>query len=213
MNRFPSEQISLWRWTGRVVYGNASATIVPFQAAAPKHGLSLFSDSGSASTGTTSRKPLALGSARWPHAAVSCGISCLAGDGSIMMILQELQKIAQHCVPIKIFVLNSRGCLAIQCPDKSFFGDWHLTTSCRPEPVYLDIPIDVQSAWIELATLRRIVPHSSPHPMAASTSTTCCHDWRPRVAPRPSPVPDYDPPPLCASKIHQVLDLLSDSSW
>ena len=34
---------------------------------------------------------------------------CLAGDGSIMMNVQELQTIAGLGLPIKIFVLNNSG--------------------------------------------------------------------------------------------------------
>jgi acetolactate synthase-1/2/3 large subunit len=47
---------------------------------------------------------------------------CLAGDGSIMMNLQELQTIAHYKLPIKIFVLNNNGYISIRQTQKNFFG-------------------------------------------------------------------------------------------
>ncbi|HAY26738.1 MAG TPA: acetolactate synthase [Candidatus Accumulibacter sp.] len=105
-----------------IACGNATATIVPFQAAALKQGQRLFSNSGSASMGYD--LPAAIGA--WFGALAARGsqrrIICLAGDGSIMMNLQELQTIAQHRLPIKIFVLDNRGYLSIRTSQANFFG-------------------------------------------------------------------------------------------
>ena len=105
-----------------VACGNATATIVPFQAGAIKPGMRLFSNSGSASMGYD--LPAAIGA--WVGALAARGerkrIVCLAGDGSIMMNLQELQTIAHHRLPIKIFVLNNRGYLSIRSSQANFFG-------------------------------------------------------------------------------------------
>lgn len=105
-----------------VACGNATATIVPFQAGAIKRGMRLFSNSGSASMGYD--LPAAIGA--WFGAVAERGtqkrIICLAGDGSIMMNLQELQTIAHHRLPIKIFVLNNRGYLSMRTSQKNFFG-------------------------------------------------------------------------------------------
>ncbi|EXI67256.1 MAG: Acetolactate synthase isozyme 2 large subunit [Candidatus Accumulibacter adjunctus] len=105
-----------------VACGNATATIVPFQAAALKQGQRLFSNSGSASMGYD--LPAAIGA--WFGALAARGqqrrIICLAGDGSIMMNLQELQTIVQHRLPIKIFVLDNRGYLSIRTSQANFFG-------------------------------------------------------------------------------------------
>lgn len=49
-------------------------------------------------------------------------VVCLAGDGSIMMNLQELQTIVHHRLPIKIFVLNNGGYLSIRTTQQTFFG-------------------------------------------------------------------------------------------
>lgn len=48
-------------------------------------------------------------------------VICLAGDGSIMMNLQELQTIATKKLPIKIFVLNNRGYHSIRQTQQNFF--------------------------------------------------------------------------------------------
>ncbi len=105
-----------------VACGNATATIVPFQAGHIQPGMRMFSNSGSASMGYD--LPAAIGA--YFGAVAERGkqkrIVCLAGDGSIMMNLQELQTIAHHCLPIKIFVLNNRGYLSIRGSQKNFFG-------------------------------------------------------------------------------------------
>ncbi|MCF7843474.1 thiamine pyrophosphate-binding protein [Candidatus Gracilibacteria bacterium] len=46
----------------------------------------------------------------------------VTGDGSIMMNLQELQTIKHHNLPIKIFLLNNNGYLAIKNTQNSFFN-------------------------------------------------------------------------------------------
>ncbi|MFA7322704.1 MAG: thiamine pyrophosphate-binding protein, partial [Dokdonella sp.] len=103
-----------------VVCGNATATIVPFQAGHIKPAMRMFSNSGSASMGYD--LPAAIGA--YFGAVAERGkqkrIICLAGDGSIMMNLQELQTIAHHRLPIKIFVLNNRGYLSIRSSQKNF---------------------------------------------------------------------------------------------
>jgi acetolactate synthase-1/2/3 large subunit len=48
---------------------------------------------------------------------------CLAGDGSLQMNLQELQTVAHHKLPLKIFVLNNNGYLSIRLSQKGFFGE------------------------------------------------------------------------------------------
>ena len=105
-----------------IACGNATATIVPFQAGRIKPGMRLFSNSGSASMGYDI--PAAIGA--WFGALAARGgqkrIICLAGDGSIMMNLQELQTIAYHRLPVKIFVLNNRGYLSIRSSQANFFG-------------------------------------------------------------------------------------------
>lgn len=105
-----------------VACGNATATIVPFQVGHIKAGMRMFSNSGSASMGYD--MPAAIGAFFGAIAlrGQQRRVICLAGDGSIMMNLQELQTIAHHRLPIKIFVLNNRGYLSIRGSQKNFFG-------------------------------------------------------------------------------------------
>lgn len=49
-------------------------------------------------------------------------IILLTGEGSIMMNLQELQTIAHHKIPVKIFLFNNNGYLAIKNTFNAFFG-------------------------------------------------------------------------------------------
>ena len=99
-----------------VVCGDATACIVPFQAATLKKGQRLFSNSGAASMGYD--LPASIG------AAVAHGkrVICLAGDGSVMMNLQELQTVAHYGLKIVIFVLNNGGYLSIRTTQANFFG-------------------------------------------------------------------------------------------
>ncbi len=62
--------------------------------------------------------PAAIGVA---FAKESERVVLITGDGSIMMNLQELQTIKHHNLPIKIFLLNNNGYLAIKNTQNSFF--------------------------------------------------------------------------------------------
>jgi acetolactate synthase-1/2/3 large subunit len=98
-----------------VVCGNATACIVPFQAAKLKRGQRLISNSGAASMGYD--LPAALGIA----VARGARTICLAGDGSVQMNIQELQTIVGYRLPIKIFILNNGGYLSIRQTQTGFF--------------------------------------------------------------------------------------------
>lgn len=101
-----------------VVTANATATVCAFQAAAIKGNQRLYSNSGSASMGWD--LPAAIG------ACLANGrrrTVCLAGDGSIMMNLQELQTIATMGLPIKIFLLDNAGYHSIRQTQQAYFAD------------------------------------------------------------------------------------------
>ncbi len=100
-----------------VVCGNASATIVPFQAARLQRGQRLFSNSGSASMGYD--LPAAVGAA---VARRGRRVVCLAGDGSLQMNIQELATVRHHRLPVKLFVMDNRGYLSIRSTQQNFFG-------------------------------------------------------------------------------------------
>jgi acetolactate synthase-1/2/3 large subunit len=98
-----------------VVCGNATACIVPYQAAKLKKGQRLISNSGSASMGYD--LPAAIGMA----VARNARTVCIAGDGSLQMNVQELQTIVGYNLPVKIFVLNNGGYLSIRQTQTGFF--------------------------------------------------------------------------------------------
>lgn len=102
----------------RIVSGDGTACVTSFQAADLKKGQRLYTNSGCASMGYD--LPGAVGAC---FAADKSRVICLAGDGSIQMNLQELQTIATHRLPIKIFVLNNRGYHSIRQTQQNFFPD------------------------------------------------------------------------------------------
>ena len=99
-----------------IVCGNASACILPFQIGKLKQQNRMFSNSGSASMGYD--LPAALGAA----CATSSRIICFAGDGSIMMNIQELQTLKTLQKNVIIFLINNNGYLSIKQTHENFFG-------------------------------------------------------------------------------------------
>lgn len=101
-----------------VVTGNGSACVVGFQVANIKKGQRLWTNSGCATMGYD--LPAAIG--------VFAGnpglkrIVCIAGDGSIMMNLQELQTIAGYNIPVKVILLNNSGYVSIFQTHRNFFN-------------------------------------------------------------------------------------------
>jgi acetolactate synthase-1/2/3 large subunit len=100
-----------------VVAGNGSACVVSFQAAELKPGQRLWTNSGCATMGYDI--PAAIGAC---IASDRQPIICLAGDGSIMMNLQELQTLVGLQLPIKIFILNNSGYVSIFQTHRNFFN-------------------------------------------------------------------------------------------
>lgn len=98
------------------VMANATATICTFQTAEIKENQRFFSNSGDASMGYD--LPAAIGAC---VANNRKNTVCFAGDGSIMMNLQELQTIKHHNLPIKIFILNNDGYISIKQTQNNFF--------------------------------------------------------------------------------------------
>jgi acetolactate synthase-1/2/3 large subunit len=109
-----------------VVTGDGTACVVTFQAADLKSGQRLYTNSGCASMGYD--LPAAIGA---QYAAPDRRVVCLAGDGSIMLNLQELQTIAGNGLPIKLIVLNNDGYSSIRQTQRSYFPD--NVVGCGPE--------------------------------------------------------------------------------
>jgi len=102
-----------------VVCGDGTACVTAFQTIRIRPGMRLFHNSGCASMGYD--VPASIG------AAVALPkkerIICLAGDGSLMMNLQELQTVSGLKLPIKIFILNNAGYHSIRQTQRNFFPD------------------------------------------------------------------------------------------
>lgn len=115
-----------------VATGNGAACVMAFQAGRLRERQRLFSNSGAASMGYD--LPAALGAAvalaelaGARSAANPTSLTrpprviCLAGDGSLQMNVQELQTLATHRWPVKIFVLDNGGYLSIRSSQLNFF--------------------------------------------------------------------------------------------
>lgn len=108
------------------VSGDGTACVTSFQAMTIKKGQRLYTNSGCAAMGYD--LPASIG------AYVGSGgekIVCLAGDGSIMLNIQELETIVFNGYPIKIFILNNNGYHSIRQTQDTFFGEPHV--GCDPE--------------------------------------------------------------------------------
>lgn len=100
-----------------VVCADGTACVVTFQAARIRSGQRVFHNSGCASMGYELPAAIGVAMAR-PDLE---RIVCLAGDGSIMLNLQELQTIVGLKLPVKIFVLNNAGYHSIRQTQNAFF--------------------------------------------------------------------------------------------
>jgi len=109
-----------------IVTGDGTACVTVFQAARLKAGQRLYTNSGCASMGYDI--PAAIGAF---YATGARRIVCIAGDGSIMMNLQELQTISGGRLPIKIFVLNNDGYHSIRQTQQNYFPDG--IVGCGPD--------------------------------------------------------------------------------
>jgi acetolactate synthase-1/2/3 large subunit len=101
-----------------VVTGDGTACITTFQSAQLKAGQRLYSDSGCAPMGFD--VPAAIG------ACIARGgqrVVCIAGDGSLMMNVQELQTIRGYDLPVKLFIFNNGGYASIKLTQRNFFPD------------------------------------------------------------------------------------------
>ena len=133
-----------------VVTGNGSACVISFQAATLKEGQRLFTNSGNASMGYD--LPASIG------AAIAMGgkkrIICLAGDGSLMMNLQELQTVVGYNLPIKVIILNNEGYHSIRQTQEAYFSDNLIGIGPKdgvtfPDFVALGLALKIKSAKVD----------------------------------------------------------------
>lgn len=171
-----------------IACGDATATIVTFQCANIQMGQRLFSNSGAASMGHD--LPAAIG------AAVARGgkrVICLAGDGSLQMNIQELQTVAHHRWPLKIFVLNNGGYLSMQQTQSNFFGlqvgATRETGVSFPDHVGLARAYGLNASRLEgpdfVETLRRVL--ASPEPEVCEVMLDRTQGFEPKLTSRRLP--------------------------
>jgi acetolactate synthase I/II/III large subunit len=99
-----------------VVTGNGTAYTCTYQAMKIKKGMRVFANQGCAAMGYD--LPAAIGACIGLN---NKEIILITGDGSIMMNLQELQTIQAYQLPVKIFLLENNGYVAIRITQTSFF--------------------------------------------------------------------------------------------
>lgn len=106
-----------------VVTGNGTAYTSTYQAMLVNKGTRVFANQGCAAMGYD--LPAAIG-AVVSNEAKENGIKggktiLVTGDGSLQMNIQELQTLVTYNMPLKVFVLENEGYLAIKTTQKSFF--------------------------------------------------------------------------------------------
>ncbi len=132
-----------------MIAGNGTACVALFQAGTVKKNQRIFWNSGDASMGYD--LPAAIGAC---FANDKKDVICLAGDGSIMMNLQELQTVKHYNLPVKIIVLNNAGYSSIRQTQKNFFGEKLVACSddsgvSMPDFAKLALGFDLPSTKIE----------------------------------------------------------------
>ena len=110
-----------------VVCADGTACVVTFQAAELKEGQRLFHNSGSASMGYD--LPGAIGAC---YTDPPTGrVICIAGDGSVMQNIQELQTIVGGKLPVKLIVLNNNGYHSIRQAQQNYLNG--ASVGCGPD--------------------------------------------------------------------------------
>lgn len=102
-----------------VVCADGTACVSTFQAIKVKKNQRVFHNSGCASMGY--ELPAVIGA--YFSNPEQERVVCIAGDGSIMMNLQELQTISGLKIPAQIFILNNEGYHSIRQTQNNFFKD------------------------------------------------------------------------------------------
>jgi acetolactate synthase-1/2/3 large subunit len=111
-----------------VVMADATAAVVTVQVAKLKQGQRLYSNSGAASMGYD--LPATIGAWHGMEPG-SKRIICMAGDGSIMQNIQELQTISGQGIPAKIFLYNNSGYHSIRQSQQAYFDGF--SVGCGPD--------------------------------------------------------------------------------
>ena len=99
------------------VTGNGTAYTCTYQAMQVNEGVRVFANQGCAAMGYD--LPAAIGAVTSNKNGKTVLVT---GDGSLQMNIQELQTLVSYKMPLKVFVLENEGYLAIKTTQKAFFG-------------------------------------------------------------------------------------------
>ena len=99
-----------------VVTGNGTAYTSTYQAMQVNRGVRVFANQGCAAMGYDLPAAIGAVTANSGHGRTIL----VTGDGSLQMNIQELQTLVTYAMPLKIFVLENEGYLAIKTTQKSF---------------------------------------------------------------------------------------------
>lgn len=99
------------------VTGNGTAYTCTYQAMQVNKGVRVFANQGCAAMGYD--LPAAIGAVTSNKNGKTVLVT---GDGSLQMNIQELQTLVTYKMPLKVFVLENEGYLAIKTTQKAFFG-------------------------------------------------------------------------------------------
>lgn len=100
-----------------IVVADGTAFTCTYQSIRLKKGQRLIGNIGSAPMGYDISAAIGASIANGKKRVI-----CIAGDGSIQLNIQELQTIVYHKLPIKIFLINNDGYVAIRNTQINFFN-------------------------------------------------------------------------------------------
>ncbi|HLG24993.1 MAG TPA: thiamine pyrophosphate-binding protein [Candidatus Nanoarchaeia archaeon] len=126
-----------------------------FQTFKVKKGQKFFTSSGLASMGFG--LPGAIGAC---FANDKKRTICIAGEGSFMFNIQELQTVVHHSLPIKIFLFNNNSYLSIKAMQDANFGGFHVGSDRESGLTFPDMVSVAKSFKIKT---ERINNHSELH--------------------------------------------------
>ncbi|MFM7389618.1 MAG: thiamine pyrophosphate-binding protein [Vampirovibrionales bacterium] len=173
------------------VMANGSACVCSFQTAKVQSTQQRFIlNSGNASMGFD--LPAAIGASL---EAKGRPVICLAGDGSIMMNLQELETLRYHQLPIKLVVLQNQGYASIKNTQRNFFnGRMTASTACSgvsvPDFVKLAEAFGLPAVRIDspnglAETLAKVL--ATPGPVVCEVVMDADYNFSPKLSARQLP--------------------------
>jgi len=107
-----------------VIDGGGTPGYIGFHAFKTKQGQRLILSSGLSAMGTAIPESIGACFANGRKRTI-----CIIGDGSMQLNIQELETIIYHQLPIKIFLFNNGGYLAIRHTQDSFFESKYIGSS------------------------------------------------------------------------------------